>query len=105
VQTLEFLDAYDWEKSEYVKEKSIYTVDNDNLDYETKFTKVVLKEPIPSLFRLVGDETTLYVSAAAKEALEASDTARGAYFTPIDEEYELNISINGVTMPPIKTSG
>jgi hypothetical protein len=80
VQTLEFLDAYDWGKSEYI-------IDGD----ETIFTKVVLKEPIPSLFRLVGDETKLYVSAAAKEALEASDTARGAWFLPIDEEYKLKL--------------
>jgi hypothetical protein len=80
VQTLEFLDAYNWEKSEY-------TIDGD----ETKFTKMVLKEPIPSLFRLVGNETELYVSAAAKEALEASDTARGAWFLPIDEEYEVTL--------------
>ena len=80
VQTLEFLDAYDWGKSEYI-------IDGD----ETKFTKMVLKEPIPSLFRLVGNETELYVSAAAKEALEASDTARGAWFLPIDEEYEVKL--------------
>jgi hypothetical protein len=80
VQTLEFLDAYDWEKSEYV-------IDGE----ETKFTKMVLKEPIPSLFRLVGNETRLYVSAAAKEALEASNTSRGVNFTPIDEKYEITL--------------
>jgi hypothetical protein len=80
VQTLEFLDAYDWEKSEY-------TIDGK----ETRFTKMVLKEPIPSLFRLVGSETELYVSAAAKEALEAFGTARGVDFTPIDEEYKMTL--------------
>jgi hypothetical protein len=80
VQTLEFLDAYDWGKSEY-------EIDGK----KTKFTKVVLKEPIPSLFRLVGDETRLYVSAAAKDALEASNTARGADFTPVDEEYKITL--------------
>jgi hypothetical protein len=80
VQTLEFLDAYDWEKSEY-------KIDGE----ETKFTKLVLKEPIPSLFRLVGDETRLYVSAAVKEALEVSDTARGARFSPIDEEHKITL--------------
>ena len=80
VQTLEFLDAYDWGKSEYI-------IDGD----ETKFTKLVLKEPVPSLFRLVGSETRLYVSAEVKEALEASDTARGVWFSPVDEEYEITL--------------
>lgn len=89
VQTLEFLDAYDWGKSEY-------EIDGD----ETKFTRLVLKEPIPSLFRLVGNETELYVSAVAKEALEAFDTARGAWFLPIDEEYELTLLGYETKIPP-----
>jgi hypothetical protein len=80
VQTLEFLDAYDWQKSEY-------EIDGE----DTNFTKVVLKEPIPALFRLVGNATRLYVSAAAKEALEAAGTARGVHFFPIDEEYKMSI--------------
>jgi hypothetical protein len=80
VQTLEFLDAYDWPKSEY-------EIDGE----DTNFTKVVLKEPIPALFRLVSNETRLYVSAAAKEALEAAGTARGVWFLPIDEEYKMSI--------------
>jgi hypothetical protein len=93
VRTLEFLDAYDWEKSEYVREKSMHADDDDDdiFNYKTNFTKVVLKEPIPSLFRLVGHATALYVSAAAKEALEISGTARGVNFTPIDEEYEMTL--------------
>jgi hypothetical protein len=34
----------------------------------------------------------LYVSAAAKEALEASDTARGACFYPIEKGYRIKLS-------------
>jgi hypothetical protein len=90
VQPTEFLDPYDWDKSEYmIDRKGTSFLGREEM--EVNFTKLILKEPLPPLFRLNGNETSLYVSAAAKEALEASDTARGAEFRPIDEEYEMSL--------------
>jgi hypothetical protein len=90
VQTTEFLDSYDWDKSEYIIDRK-GTFWKGREEMEVNFTKLVLKEPLPPLFRLNGNATRLFVSAAAKEALEASDTARGAEFSPIDEEYEMSL--------------
>jgi hypothetical protein len=90
VQTLEFLDPYDWVNSDYIIEKEIDWEGKERIT--ARFTKLVLKEPLPPFFRLNGYETALYVSAAAKEALQASNTARGAIFFPVDEEYEIKLS-------------
>jgi hypothetical protein len=90
VQPLEFLEPYDWENSEYTIERRIDWTGNEEVT--ANFTKLVLKEPLPPLFRLKGNVTRLYISAVAKEALEASDTSRGAYFPPIDEEYRMKLS-------------
>jgi hypothetical protein len=82
VQTLEYLDAFDFDKSEYVLDPDTGRVDTA--------TKVVLKEPadgFPPLFRLKAYTHCLFVSAEAKAALEAAGTARGVEFTPVDEHY------------------
>jgi hypothetical protein len=89
VQTLEFLDPYNWEDSEYVIEKSIDWDGTEEIIAD--FTKLVLREPLPPFFRLNGNATSLYISAAAKEALQVSNTARGAYFPPVDEEYRIKL--------------
>jgi hypothetical protein len=90
VQTLEFLDPYDWVNSDYTIERKINWEGKEEIT--ASFTKLVLREPLPPFFRLNGNATTLYVSAAAKEALQASDTARGAKFFPVNEEYEIQLS-------------
>jgi hypothetical protein len=68
VQLLEQLDIFDWEQSVYEPSKiSSYGVG--------KVKKMVLKEPetgFPPLFRVTTDATKLYVSAAARAALEAA---------------------------------
>jgi hypothetical protein len=83
LQTLEFLDAFDFDKSEYVMDTELDgRVDEAN--------KVVLKEPLgglPPVFRLNVKKSLLFVSAAAKEALEKSGKCGGAEFTPVDEDY------------------
>jgi hypothetical protein len=90
VQPTEFLDPYDWDKSKYrIDKKGTSFLGREKM--EVNFTKLVLKEPLPPLFRLKGNETRLYISAAAKESLEANDTARGADFSPIDEDYEMSL--------------
>jgi hypothetical protein len=89
VQPLDFLDPYDWENSEYTIEREIDWKGKERVTAD--FTKIVLKEPLPPFFRLKGHTRALYVSAAAKEALQASDTARGVYFSPIDEEYRMKL--------------
>jgi hypothetical protein len=70
VQLLEQLDIFDWEQSVYEPSKissSSFAVG--------EIKKMVLKEPetgFPSLFRVTTDATKLYVSAAARAALEAA---------------------------------
>jgi hypothetical protein len=68
VQLLEKLDIFDWEQSVYEPSKiSSYGVG--------KVKKMVLKEPetgFPPLFRVATKATRLYVSAAARTALEAA---------------------------------
>jgi hypothetical protein len=68
VQLLEQLDIFDWEQSVYEPSKiSSYGVG--------KVKKMVLKEPetgFPPLFRVATKATRLYVSAAARTALEAA---------------------------------
>jgi hypothetical protein len=83
LQTLEFLDAFDFDKSEYV-------MDEELIGHVEKAEKVVIKEPpggLPPMFRLKAQEFHLYVSAAAKEALEAAGKDRGIRFVPVDENY------------------
>jgi hypothetical protein len=89
VQPLDWLDPYDWEKSDYTIERDIDREGKERVS--AIFTELVLKEPLPPFFRLKENATLLCVSAAAKEALQASDTARGAYFLPIDEEYRIEL--------------
>jgi hypothetical protein len=70
VQLLEQLDIFDWEQSVYEPDtisSSSFTVGEIN--------KMVLKEPetgFPPLFRVTINSTRLYVSAAARAALEAA---------------------------------
>jgi hypothetical protein len=83
LQTLEFLDAFDFDKSDYIMHPEV-----EGLVDEA--SKVVLKEPVggfPPIFRLNVREFHLFVSAAAKEALAATGKDRGIDFTPVDEDY------------------
>jgi hypothetical protein len=83
LQTLEFIDAFDFDKSEYV-------MDSELIGSVEKASKVILKEPaggLPPMFRLNVWKWSIYVSAAAKEALEAAGKDRGIRFVPVDENY------------------
>jgi hypothetical protein len=85
LQTLEFLDAFDFDKSEYSMRSE------PKLLFD-RASKVVLKEPLdgfPPMFRLNVMKSQLFVSAAAKEALEKAGKDRGVKFTPVDENYSL----------------
>jgi hypothetical protein len=85
VQTLECLDIFDWEKSQYTKHESL---DNQIQSAE----KVVLKKittPLPSLFRISAYPSKLFVSDAVKKTTERNDYYGGVKFTPIDEEYKI----------------
>jgi hypothetical protein len=89
VQTLENLDIFDWEKSQYV----------EHIALENRIqsaTKVVLKKPadaLPPLFRISAYPSKLFVSAAVVQQIESETYSHiqytGARFTPIDENYQL----------------
>jgi hypothetical protein len=83
VQTLENLDIFDWEKSQYIPHSSLS-------NQIQSATQVILKTPaagLPPLFRLTAYPQKLFVSAAAQAVLEGD--IRGARFTPIDENYRI----------------
>jgi hypothetical protein len=87
VQTLEILDVFDWEKSQYVKHPSI-----ENRIQSA--TKLVLQEPsngLPPLFRLSAYPSKLFVSATVVLQSETYNYIKytGARFTPVDETYQL----------------
>jgi hypothetical protein len=83
LQTLEFLDAFDFDKSEYILRSEVKSLVDEA-------SKVVLKEPpngFPPIFRLNAMKSSLFVSSAAKEALETAGRDRGIDFIPVDENY------------------
>jgi hypothetical protein len=85
LQTLEYLDAFDFDKSEYVM-----NVELDGCIKEA--SKVILKEPdkgFPPIFRLNAESFFLFVSATAKEALEKAGKDGGIEFTPVDDNFTL----------------
>ena len=72
---LECIDAIDFNKSIYYEED----IAPDDIQ------QFALKEPekgYPPLFRVKGDEFWWFVSAEAKEALEAADI-KGVHFVPL----------------------
>jgi hypothetical protein len=85
VQTLENLDIFDWEKSQYIKQES-----SDNCIQSAE--KVILKktdQALPPLFRISAYPSKLFVSAIAKEKITENRYYRGLRFTPVDEEYKI----------------
>jgi hypothetical protein len=84
VQTLENLDIFDWNKSQYTKHPSL---DGQIQSAE----KVVLKKMTapPPLFRISAYPSKLFVSATAKDKIDQNDFYRGLRFTPVDEKYQI----------------
>jgi len=79
VQLTEHLDAFDWERSEYERSKFAPQLVG-------RLQKLILKEPadgFPALFRLSAMPGRLFVSAAAREALEKAGI-RGVQFWTTD---------------------
>jgi hypothetical protein len=78
-QTLEFLDVFDWEKSDYRQgelSKEVGSPGNVN--------EYVLKEPVggfPPLFRLPYAPVTLFISVEAREALKQAGIAGPAFLS------------------------
>jgi hypothetical protein len=67
-QTLEFIDVFDWEKSEYIQED----FDKD-MNIPTHVNKFALKEPdkgFPPLFRLPFKQSSLFISGEARKVLK-----------------------------------
>lgn len=80
VQLLEHADLLDWEKSKCLMDESEPGV-------VLRISRVVLKEPpegLPPLFRLSANTGALFVSAAAREALQAAHI-RGVIFRPLEK--------------------
>jgi hypothetical protein len=64
VHLLEHIDAFDWERSEYTR-------DEDIPSEVSRLARLVLKDvALPSLFRLSAAPMHLFVSAAARQALD-----------------------------------
>jgi hypothetical protein len=85
VQTLENLDIFDWEKSQYTKHPS-----SDGQIQSAE--KVVLKKmttSLPSLFRISAYPSKLFISAAAKDKIDQNNCYRGLRLTSVDEEYKI----------------
>jgi len=67
VQMTEHLDAFDWERSRYKR-------DDDFPEQVRLVRNLVLKDvPLPPLFRLAASPRSLFVSAAARAALEKAE--------------------------------
>ena len=78
VNLLEVLDIFDWEQSEYKTRQQRLVTHVKNI------TKLVFKEPatgLPPVFRVAKLRSRLFISNAAKEALEQAGI-KGASFVP-----------------------
>jgi hypothetical protein len=94
-QTLEFLDVFDWEKSDYRQSELSKEVGSPG-----RVNEYVFKEPsggFPPLFRLVNDPITLFISAEARDALNKAGIRGPAYlslrgFRP-DSQIQIDVPI------------
>ena len=76
-QTLEFIDAFDWEKSIYQQSES-----DKKRNHPGYVRKYVLKEPpkgFPPVFRLTNDPVPLFISHEARESLKKAKIRGPAY--------------------------
>ena len=79
LQTLEFLDILDLDKSDCRFRK------NGSMGRVEKPVFKVPSEGLPPIFRIASHKSRLFISAEAKVALDASETGRGAEYTPLEE--------------------
>lgn len=94
-QTLEFLDVFDWEKSDYKQSDLSKEVGSPG-----SVNEYVFKEPLdgfPPLFRLVNDPIPLFISAEAREALKKAGI-RGTAFLSLrgyrpDSQLQIDVPI------------
>lgn len=80
VQLLEHVDVVDWERSEFRRSR----IDPESV---ARFSRLVLVEPpggLPPLFRIPAKTSMLFVSVAAREALEAAGL-RGMVFEDLPD--------------------
>jgi hypothetical protein len=85
VQTLESLDIFDWEKSQYTKHESL---DSQIQSAEKVFFKKK-KASLPSLFRISAYPSKLFISTAAKNIIDQNNCYRGLKLIPVDENYKI----------------
>ncbi len=93
-QTLESLDVFDWENSEYTQEEY-----DKEMNIPTFIDRFVLKTPengFPPLFRIPFEITNLFISREAREALKVARIP-GLSFVSL-----LRPKINGEVDNPIK---
>jgi hypothetical protein len=79
-QVLEFLDIFDWDKSEYTQEEY-----DKEMNIPTRINQFVLNTPdggFPPLFRLPFKSTNLFVSKEAREVLKNEEII-GPSFMPL----------------------
>jgi hypothetical protein len=93
-QTLEFLDIFDWDNSEYTQEDY-----DEEMNIPTYIDRFVLKTPddgFPPLFRLPFKMTNHFISREAREALKKEGII-GPAFTPLSRpggNSEVDVPIN-----------
>jgi hypothetical protein len=85
VQTLDNIDIFDWEKSQYTKHESL---DGQIQSAEKVFLKKTTA-PLPSLFRISAYPSKLFISTAAKDIIDQNNYYRGLRLTPVDENYKI----------------
>jgi hypothetical protein len=88
LQTLEFLDVFDWEKSKYRKYDETDTSPGSVKEY-------VFKEPsggYPPLFRLPYHPVHLFISGEARAALKKAGI-RGIAFSPLEDTWQSEVDL------------
>jgi hypothetical protein len=100
-QTLEFLDIFDWEKSEY--EQDEYDKEDNIPGYIRQFALKTPDGGFPPLFRLPFKSSNLFISKEAREALkEAGITGNGfkSLLRPMDNP-EVDVPIQEIPEPQL----
>jgi hypothetical protein len=88
IQVLEDLDVFDWENSIYERDPEV----PDVIDDVEKLTLIEPPNGFPPLFRIFNFETSLYVSAEARSALEKAGV-RGINFIQAENNYTVVSSL------------
>jgi hypothetical protein len=96
VQTLEFLDIFDWEKSDYTQ--SEFNKERNSPGIVNAFVLKDTEFDLPPLFRLTTSPTRLFISSEARDALKKAQI-RGPAFLSLrgyrpDSQLQVDVPIS-----------